>query len=504
MYDLNNIYYIFFVVLLILLIVSIIKLFFRNKYDIQIVDIDSIDKKLLNIFDSYEKFLSVEGFAKRVLLKYSFRDKIFYRAYYFNILNGTHLYIEIEPETLDTNYIFITNFTKQKVISLNDSFIEKFKNKKSLQINRVENLSIEDIYDIHKQSISSIDSKLINKRFSNEQLQNKRVKPPKNEVELQNTPLKIFIKITTLVIISIAIYFSTFNKKLNIINPPQNVIKKFNPKVELNQFNSKINKYKLVTLSPVDSNKLYPIEESIKILDKYFKNSSIKREINPPTDVNNTIEHILPCPIPQDLKRLYKWHNGISNLMLDRDFYSIEKLIKNYKKFNQESNYIIFLGNKKGDEGLAYNCKKKGIYEYNSIKKLAASKEFYSIPHLFYVIANLYKHKAFYENNNSLNIDIKKFLNIYKKSLTKIDKDRYNDFLKFLKTKGEFYKSLNDQNLTINYLDKIGNLYDEKLVDIVNKFIDTNSSKIKTKAIETLTKIGGKKANKILKNLKDN
>jgi len=479
-----------------------------KSFKISKINANDIDRAILLKFAKYEKFIYLQGFTKRVLLQYKYKNQTIYRAYYYNVLNGVHLFLEYNPKIKNKfNYLFATKFIESEFITYNNSYIDKIEEiteNKSFEI--YPKASIEELYNTHLKDRQRVDDEIIFNRLTPNELIHNRDNTLEQEIKIdKKEPKNISILIKTLLLVTILIptgyyYYKLFfthkpTKNLKIEKRAKNYIKDIDR--ELKEFNKKVKELKKLSSAP-NNYKKESLRDSLATIDNYLQNSEITRVVGKPTNISN---NKLPSSLTKELKDIYKWHNGIEKFIPFRDFYSKEMLINNYK--NAKENYIILFGNKKGSEGLAYNFKDKAIYEYNAISKKAANKEFYNIYHLLSVISNAYKIGAFYDDRNFINIDMKKFLSVYRDNLNSKDKTKYKKLIAYLKSKAIEYKIYGNKKLKMVLLNQIDKLYDKNLLKSLYTFIYSKDTQIKAKAIEIVGKIGDKNSiNILMANLK--
>lgn len=94
-------------------------------------------------------------------------------------------------------------------------------------------------------------------------------------------------------------------------------------------------------------------EKAFVSLDRQFNKLGIKN--NPPlteADIAK-LEKELPCRLPDSLKAVYKWHNGIESLLPSYEFLSLAEMVKEYHNIMQMNKEYGFLseGEKKGWSG---------------------------------------------------------------------------------------------------------------------------------------------------------
>ena len=300
----------------------------------------------------------------------------------------------------------------------------------------------------------------------------------------------IFILFLYTLILTLLIGGYLFLKSRHLL-PSQNIIKE--PKKELKNFKEKVKSFKGLSIKLSTHN--YPLKESFKEIDRYLQNSKIKRLIGSSYrgDFNSSK---LPCQVPKDLQIIYNWHNGIEQFIPNRDLFDFE----NFKlSYNKEANNIVFLfANKYKYRGLAYSCKDDGLYEYSLQDRAKGLKEFYDFKHFLKVVATSYKEGAFYDDFDSVNVDLKKYIKIYKRFLSISDKHRYNLLIEYLKQKAKEYL-YSTKELKLALLNEIEKTYDSSLVNSVKLYLKDSNKEVVKKAIETLGYIGNKSILPLLK-----
>ncbi len=472
-----------------------------KEYEISLLSANEVSRDILLKFAKYEKFIYLHGFTRRVLLEYRHKKSIIYRAYYYNLLNGVHLFLEYNPKKDRFNYIFITKFVNSEYVTYNSSYIDNFEDKVAIKASKA---SIEELYSSHLTNRQSIDKEIVFNRLSADELvySSYSIDSFEDEKVDKKGNKSLFILLKALLLIAILIPTGYYYYKVIVLDSKKDTIKAepkpkreiYNIDKELKEFSSRVKEYKELSNAPKDYKK-EDINSSFNKIDNYLKSSSIKREIGSTTKLSK--ENL------KDLEALYKWHNGVEKFIPFRDFYSKDRLLKNYKKY-ANSDFIIIFGNKDGSEGLAYNLKDRAIYEYNALRKKAANKEFYNIYHLLAVVSNAYKTKAFFDDREFINIDIKKYLKVYRDSLTAKDKTKYKKLIAYLKDKATQYKIDGNKRLKLALLEQIDKLYDKELLKPLYTYINSKNSQVKAKAIEIVGKIGDKNSiNILLANLKD-
>jgi hypothetical protein len=521
--------------------ILLLYLFRRNKddnsyknYIKRVITTKDIDRDLLIKLAKYEKFIYLQGFTRRVLIEYRYKKSIIYRAYYYNLLNGVHLYLEANVLNSEDNFnsIFATRFKDDEFITYNKSIIDPLETlTKDDSREQYEDATIEELYNIHLKNREDFNNEIIYNRLTQKELLHDRYNTNRaksnvtKEIKRGNSrgTFKIVVKSVLVILTLLAtgyLYYKVYSPISNSkdLNNTNSITKIKKPKVEKKEkiekiekiedidkefkdFNKKVLSYKALSLT-LSSQNSHSLNSSLAILDNYLKESKINRKVDKPAAVEIG-KGILPCAMPKELVELYNWHDGIKKFIPARDFYSVEELVKNYIKYNDDKKepYVIVFGESDGSKGLAYSCDKQGLYEYDAVSKVSAKKDFYNIAHFLKVVANSYKAGAFYDDKVFINIDMKSFLNIYRKFLTKVDKNRYEYLVSYLKRKAKQYKKYGNKKLKMALLEEIENLYDSRLTESAGLFLKSSDTQIKAKAIEVIGRIGDKDSLKILKPL---
>ncbi len=503
----------------------------------KIVKPNKIEQKILIKLANLEKFLYKKRFTRRIILKdytsIKEENSVCYIFYYYQLIDGIHAYIDVTVKNLDSidfSVHFETQYDSKKVaISTNNTNYLLHTMPENIYLFKHNNLSIEELYKAHFKDREINKETLYKKRLSEQDLIKQAIKQEEEQInkltlngyikhtnygfkllptyklfkntqdsynilKITKTNSKSIIKLIGLyigltTIFSIAFFFNLGQVDTNKTS------KIYNTKSELAHFKKQIQSYKGLTIT-LSGKKPYTLKESMQELDNYFKNSKIKRFIGKPLKTPIKQSN-LPCKIPNDLEAIYKWHNGIELLVPNRDMFRYEDLQKSYNTFKKElkennsSNLVFVFASKYKYRGLAYNCSKSGIYEYAINSKAPTRKEFYNINHFFKITAEAYKQKAFYDDFDTIKIDLKKFFKIYREYLSNGDIHRYKSLIHYLHQKAIDYKNA-PKELKLALLNAISNTYDSDLIKSVCLYLNDNDQEIVSKAIYALGNVGNK------------
>lgn len=532
------------IVIVLLLIYSQRILQFLNLKDLKfkisnpkIVNPNEIEQNVLIELAKIEKFLYKERFTRRVIIKDCTSIKktntVCYKFYYYQLIDGIHAYVETtasKSKKVEFKIHFETIYDSKKVAISTDSDIYLLDaTPENIYLFKHSNYNIHNLYRAHFNDREIFGETIYKKRFSESDLIHQAKIREKEQIEtlanhhyikytdygfkLQPT-LKLFrnteksYKIlgitrskTRLIMLLVSIYiaiatlfamtfFFTKVEKQVDVTP-----KITDSKAELEQFKKKSKSYKGLTLE-LSAKNTYTIKESMQDLDNYLKNSKVKRFIGKPLDKPIESKQ-LPCSIPKDLEAIYKWHDGIELLVPNRDMFRYEDAQKSYISFkdklakNSSSNMVFIFASKYEYRGLAFNCNKSGIYEYAIDAKGEPRKEFYNINHFLKITAEAYKQKAFFDDFDTINIDLKKFFKIYRNYLSNSDKHRYRSLIGYLNKKANDYINA-PKNLKIELLKEIAKTYDPALATSVKRYLKDSNKEVVSKAIYALGNVGSK------------
>ncbi len=508
---------------------------------------NNIDRKILIRVARYERFLYKAKFTRRLIIEYRSdfkkQDGVFYKFYYYQLIDGIHAYLEVIPSkngNIYINYCFETVFESGNIcLSINkESFILGSK-APNIHLYTHKDLSIRELYKAHCQDREIVFEVVLKKRLTIKEFMEQEVKKEQDYinnliengyVKRENAGYKILktyrlfkeaqktceiLNIKTykfkIIVMILLIYLLTgaaivggfyyLSIKDSKAGPK---IEIQNQKQELAQFeNSVLNLQGLTALHKAYETNI--TQQSMKIIDNYLKNSKIKRFIGEPYkgDINSSS---LPCKLPDVLAQMYKWHNGIENIVPNRNFDSYENAVKRYESFKNatDGNFVFAFGNRIKYTGLAYNCAQNGIYNFSVKTPADGYKEFYNFKHFLKVVSQSYKQKAFYDDFDILKIDLKKFLKIYRENFSKIDKLRYKEMIELLKKKAKMYSLTSSLELKKAVIKQIGNTGDPALIGSLKPFLQDKNSDIAANAVDALGDIGDKSAlPELLKYLKN-
>ena len=502
-----------------------------------IVSPNEIDRDILVELAKLEKFLYKERFTRRVIIKdctsIKKPDIICYKFYYYQLIDGIHAYIEAtvkSPKKVEFNIHFETQYDSNRVaITTNeDNYLLK-SIPENIYLFKKDNLPIEKLYRAHLSDREIINETIYKKRLNENDLIHQAVDREQEQISqlardgyikytdygykliptfklfrnaeqsckiigIDKSSSKVFMILVSLYIAISILFFMAFFFSKEYTTKQNNIPKIIDTKSELKQFKERVKSYKGLTIT-LSTQKAYTIKESMKDLDEYLKQSKIKRFIGKPL-TNKIDQSFLPCKMPSDLEEIYRWHNGIELIVPNRDFFRYSDLKKSYLAFKDKlkennSDLIFVFASKYEHRGLAYSCSKSGIYEYALNAEGSSHKEFYNFNHFLKITAEAYKQKAFYDDYDTIKIDLKKFFKIYRTYLSRGDIHRYKSLIKYLYQKSNQYRSA-PKKLKIELLQEIANSYDSSLIKSAKLYLNDSNPEVVAKAIYALGNIGNK------------
>jgi len=215
------------------------------------------------------------------------------------------------------------------------------------------------------------------------------------------------------------------------------------------------------------------IENYFKKIDKYLKNSRIKREVAKPYRYSIKFKR---CKSLNKLEKVLKWHNGIENILPNMDLLSYNKI---KEQIDNNSSYIFIIANRNLTKGMALNCNKEGLFKVTSIENNQWKKEYYNLKHFFEIIARAYDTQAIYDKNKKVNLNLKKYIDIYVNSLSSRDKKRYKILVNYLKQRAKLYKDRGNKELRIKVIKEIKKLNNPNLLKSLELFLNDKNPEVR-------------------------
>lgn len=515
----------------------------------EIVEPSFVQREVLIKLAKIEKFLYKERFTRRLIVEhpdsYTFGYDQRYVFYYYQLIDGIHAYVEAvysNPKNIEFRICFETLYdSKNVVLTTNKSKYILNVVPKKVYLFEYKKFSVDKLFEAHMSDRKIENEAIYKKRLNPNELLNYEIKKEQDYIwtlvkngyakytnygfklsptlKLWNNGSNInkILKVTKsgksiilkliisyiLILGALAILFFYLTSLKHTAKPI--IIK--NPKQELANFKKHISTLQGLT-KQLPNSKHYTLKESMETIDNYLHNSKIIRFIGEPLkgDVNSSN---LPCKVPLALQKIYRWHNGIELLLPNRDFFRFNDFKKSYfvakkRKKDLNSSMVFVFASKYEYRGLAYSCKKQGLFEYSTYANSKSRKDFYNFNHFLKVTAEAYKEGAFYDDVDEVNVNFKKFLKIYKSYFSKKDKQRYKLLIKYLKNKSSAYLH-SSKELKLALLNEISKTYEPNLAKSVKTYLKDNDKTVVKKAIEALGNVGNKSNVPILiKYLKNN
>ena len=259
---------------------------------------------------------------------------------------------------------------------------------------------------------------------------------------------------------------------------------------KLDVFYAKVSSLRGLTQKPKET---YALEESMVTLEKYLYDKDVNRTIGKPLVFS---EETNLSDVPKALKKVYAWHNGITQLLPDKEFFSLEKMRGNhrdiledareYKDVNFTTPYRIFISNY-GYSGLAYHLKNEGIYSYSlygSASRIV--KRYYSLNHLLKITSEAYKAGIYYYDYDELAVDDARFSKFKRAYLSKEDKVRHEALVHYLQESATAFKNSEHAYVKKEILRELSKTYESSTVPFMKPYLSDKSKKVRQQAVHSL------------------
>ena len=133
---------------------TLINLKFKN-YEPRIVKPSAVEQQILVEVAKIEKFLYKNRFTRRVIVRHQNlynEDKIFYKFYYYQLIDGIHAYIKVTPQnsTIEYEFCFETKYDSGNVaLSINKEYYLLLAIPDRVYRFLHKNFTIEELYKAH-------------------------------------------------------------------------------------------------------------------------------------------------------------------------------------------------------------------------------------------------------------------------------------------------------------------------------------------------------------------
>jgi len=246
-------------------------------------------------------------------------------------------------------------------------------------------------------------------------------------------------------------------------------------KRQVREFNDKLYSYEGL-VGDVDINVSFK-DITIKF-DKLFDEYNITQPKSIDIDKNLTDS---TCKLPDELKAIYKWHNGVRYIFGEDGIADAKTLLDLYhNKDRQET--IVFGDSEYVD--FAFKCNQKGIYDVYSNKK-----RYYSILHLLDTYAKVYEQQGFsYDKDYGFDINYTMLHHFRYQTLSSKDKARYQKKLEFLIQKAKEYQTY-PRYFRAMIVRKLSYTNEVKLKDALKLYINDKEEHISTMARRALKRL---------------
>ena len=275
----------------------------------------------------------------------------------------------------------------------------------------------------------------------------------------------------------------------------------------LDRFHEKVSSFEGLTQKAKET---YTIEESMMTLEKYLHSKDVSRTIGKPLVVTKEVNL---SDVTNEVQKLYAWHNGITQLLPDREFFTLEKMrsihkevlkdMRKYEDINFTTPYRVFISNY-GYTGLAYHMQKEGIYYYSPYFPSDKNfKYYYSLNHLLKVTAEAYKSGAYYYDYNELKVDDAKLSKLKRVYFSPKDKERYETLVAYLQKRAEEFKKSPHDYVKKEVLWALAKTYDSRMIPFIEAYLSDKSKKVRQRAINYLGMLGDRSVIPLLTNQLD-
>ena len=488
----------------------------------KIIEAKYLDKEILLELSKIEKKLYDLRFSRRAILEYNGNSNIkevYYKFYYYQIIDGVHCFIIYKRDSLDNiefNIEFESIFgNKKSAVTLNyNPYILNIA-PKDIYLDYINSSDIKVLYNAHLAYRESFNHTLLNKRLSAteliflelkreqnyfEQLQKSKIVKKRadyyklranfkvwhnleeiyRQLHINKKELNNIFYLFLLYLVIMVLFINYF--VINNLDKKKSVVK-------IASDEAVIFKNILLLYQGLSGDKKGYVPD-LGLLDDYFKKYKIEAKAKYKKEIKD-----YGCNYKSSLEFLYRWHNGIKNIIPNLT-------LPNYKDIQSDIAAINLLYKSKipytlplfKDENfniaLSMLCKKDGLYTLYDDKEI---KEYYSVKHLLKVIELAYKNRAVINDYGELLLNKKLFKKIYISTLSQEDKKRYEKLINYLKEKANIYLKSGREDLQIMVLKEIKKSLEPSLAPLVLKFINGNSTeKVKIEAINTLGEIANK------------
>ena len=276
---------------------------------------------------------------------------------------------------------------------------------------------------------------------------------------------------------------------------------------KLDVFHEKVSSFEGLTQKAKET---YTIEDSMATLEKYLYSKDVNRTIGKPLAV---IKETNLTDVPKELQKLYAWHDGITQLLPDREFFTLEKMRsihrdilkdkREYEDINFTTPYRVFISNY-SHTGLAYHMQKEGIYYYSPYFPSDKNfKYYYSLNHFLKITAEAYKTGAYYYDYSELKVDDAKLSKLKRAYLSPKDKERYETLVAYLQKRAEEFKKSPHDYVKKEVLWALAKTYDSRMIPFIEAYLSDKSKKVRQKAINYLGMLGDRSVMPLLTNQLD-
>jgi len=266
----------------------------------------------------------------------------------------------------------------------------------------------------------------------------------------------------------------------------------------LDDFYAKVDALKGLTQKPDEND---TIQASMATIEKYLYNKELNRTVGKPLSVTKEMNL---SEIPEALRQIYAWHNGIEQFLLQGDLLSFEETKRRFDDYinmmrededvNFTTEYRVFV-REYGYSGLAYSANKEGIYAYNFYDTGEnPPKRYYSINHLLKLTAEAYKRGIYDVDYDGLEVDEAKFAALKREYLSKEDKTRYEKLLHYLQERAKAWTDVPYAYLKKELIRELAETHDGVMIPYIQRYMHDKEKSVRQQATHSLGVLGDRSA----------
>ena len=243
------------------------------------------------------------------------------------------------------------------------------------------------------------------------------------------------------------------------------------------------------------------LQASMATIEKYLYNKELNRTVGKPLSVTKEMNF---SEIPEALRQIYAWHNGIEQFLPQGDLLSFEEAKHRYDDYinmmrddedeNFTTEYRVFVL-EYGYSGLAYSVNKEGIYAYDFYDTgETPPKRYYSFNHLLKLTVEAYKRGIYDVDYDGFEVDKAKFAALKREYLSKEDKVRYEKLLHYLQMRAEAWADVPYAYLKKELLRELAETHDGAMLPYIERYLHDKEKSVRQQAAHSLGVLGDRSA----------